>query len=65
MNQIPSEGEFCGECPCFQLAWCKLYRRWVYADVIEIQIEYERDPICIQERPQIITRSMTGRGGVK
>ena len=56
MNQIPKEGEFCGECPCFKGIRCNLYNQWIYADLTRITIDYRRLPICIKDRPQITAR---------
>ena len=65
MNQIPKEGEFCGECPCFSGIMCNLYKQWVYADLTQITVNYTRLPICLKERPQIITTGKEEEDGNK
>ena len=57
MNQIPREGEFCGGCPCrtpageYERTYCAFYD-------LQQELDYgvaKRLPICLKERPQIIT----------
>lgn len=60
MRQIPSEGEFCGECPC--LNTCKdRCQRYTYADgnfftELERYGEHrKRLPQCLKDNPQVLT----------
>ena len=60
MNQIPSEGEFCGECPC-----CAESDNGVYCGLYDYHMGPEgyqalRLPICLQERPQIVKDAKGG-----
>ena len=55
MNQIPREGEYCGDCPCLVSVnqYCKRHRlRVKYAPAIFYGI---RLPECIEQVPQILT----------
>jgi hypothetical protein len=60
-NQIP-EGEFCGPCPCLGDLQCKWYLESLKFDTH--YLDHKRLPICLAERPQIITRMMTGKEGL-
>ena len=60
MNQIPSEGEFCGECPISRDGWkCKYFD--IYFQKGSIALGLLRLPICLKERPQIITTGKEGK----
>jgi len=53
MNQIPSEGESCGECPISRDGWkCKYFDEYFREGHMSSGLL--RLPICIQERPQIV-----------
>jgi len=58
MNQIPSKGKYCLDCPCKEVAWkhCALYGKKVSLD----RYAPLRLPICISERPQIVKGGWNG-----
>jgi len=58
MNQIPSEGKYCVDCPCKDVAWksCALYEKKMSFD----RYAPLRLPICISERPQIVKDAKKG-----
>jgi hypothetical protein len=56
MNQIPQEGEYCGECPCLEtemMSFCNLYSN----DVGQPDWKAKRSRICLKRRPIIIERN--------
>lgn len=58
MNQIPSEGEYCGECPCLSWDKCDENRCGYYPDSSQYTEEFydegKRLPICLKNLPQIV-----------
>jgi len=61
MNQIPSEGEYCGECPVIGIIVESLWPRCQYYSE---PLAYNKSrsfggvslrlPVCLKERPQIV-----------
>jgi len=52
LNQIPSEGEYCGLCPCSNFInhnGCSIYPDWLD------RVKRKRCAQCLSDKPQILT----------
>lgn len=66
MRQIPSEGEYCGDCPCHEAIFCTLiitengksgmlpleYRKELH------RYDFKRLPVCLEDPPMIVSRKV-------
>ena len=59
MSQIPSEGEYCGECPCrtwggYRLAMCTHFNIVLKVAQDNKRTRALRLPECLKEKPRIL-----------
>jgi hypothetical protein len=55
MNQIPSEGEYCGRCPCRTVNYCDAFVVLLKYGHGDGGKWYQRCPQCLSDKPQILT----------